>query len=1418
MKKNTNILFLTLMLFLLQGGIANAQQVIGSFPTMDGGFEGQTAGALTTTLSSTAWSVQTAGTGTIGSTNVRTGSKSVNFYTASTAKRLQSPTTAVDAVQKVQYTIQYYYRTATNTATAASMQIGASPNGTSSPSYFPSVAPYATLAASNPGWTKYSAQVTVSTATSGNTGIGIIRCNTPTMGVALDIDDYVMYAGTADVTAPTAASAVSASIASTTSLTISWTGDQYAGDGGGYVIVRSTSPDAVTLNANGIYAVGNPSATGSGTVVAVTSGISGSSQSFTNTGLTTGQPYYYTIFACDKAFNYAAGATCNGTPGSLCTAPSNFTVSGTTAVCSGSTADITLSGSQSGVTYQLYKDGVVSGSTTSGTGSALTWTVSTAGTYTVQTTNAGGYCETAMTGSAVITVNQPPTTANAGSDINLTLPTVATSLAANTPSTGTGSWSIVSGPSSNLSQFSSTSSPSATFTADGGAGTYTLRWTISNGVCTSSTDDVVVTITTAVNPVIALTSGTASQTVTAGSSISNLVFTWAGSATSAAITWSGSASGTPAGLTETPDNPSKTVTVAGTPSTAGTYNYSITSTNGSQNSDPATGTITVKLAVPSVTDGATTRLNNGFTAQWADVTGESSYTINVYKTADNTLATSVTDVAANSTSTAITGLTAKTSYYYKVVAVGNGSSVPNSDESSASANVFTLSSDKVITAFSVAGQQSSSIDENLKTVSVFVASGTDITTLVPTITVSANASVNPVSGATIDFSGPVTFTVTAEDGSQQDYTATVAYGTSASDYFRSVTSGNWGSASTWESSADGINWTPSSLVPAATANAITIRNGHSVTVAATAGADQLTIENGGSLLVSTGITFTVANGTDAIDCQVNGSIVNSGTITPTGAIQYGNGGSYQHAISGGTIPAATWGTGSTCIISGTVGATSITGASQNYYNFVYNCTGQTGTCQLSWADGITIGGDVSILSTGWSGTAGKVRFTSLSGSTPKTINVNGNVNVSGSTAYLESTGSSATGLLSINVGGNINISAGSLYLVASTAPWAWNLSGDFIMTGGTLGKGSGAGTVNFVKNGVQTYTRALGAGTFASSPAFVISGNTTLDMGSSVFDGGGAFTLSAGATLKSAHASGVNGNLQTTGTKTLNAAANYVYNGSSAQVTGALLTAANNLEINNAANVTLSTATPLSGSLTLTSGKLLLGANNLTIAGTISGGSSSSYVVTNGVGKVNIPVAAATTTQVPIGISTDSYDPATVNPATATTFDVSVSSTLSGTAGELEIFYPREWNITPAVASATVLTLSPAAAVIPASMTYQPVVYHYADGSYTPLSASYTDGTFTCTASSFSPFVTGEGLATTALPVSAVGAKAFTRGNQLIVNGNSGETVTVYNLSGQAIREIRTTDSQTAIPLKKGLYIVSVRSANALNSFKVCVK
>ncbi|HLO18095.1 MAG TPA: DUF5018 domain-containing protein, partial [Anaerolineales bacterium] len=87
--------------------------------------------------------------------------------------------------------------------------------------------------------------------------------------------------------------------------------------------------------------------------------------------------------------------------------------------------------------------------------------------------------------------------------------------------------------------------------------------------------------------------------------------------------------------------------------------------------------------------------------------------------------------------------------------------------------VAPASSTKAITAFSFASPIANSvINETAHTIAVTVPSGTNVTALVPTIT-HTGASINPASGMAQNFTSPVTYTVTAADGTTQPYTVTV---------------------------------------------------------------------------------------------------------------------------------------------------------------------------------------------------------------------------------------------------------------------------------------------------------------------------------------------------------------------------------------------------------------------------------------------------------------------------------------------------------------------------------------------------------------------------------------------------------------------------------------------------------------------
>jgi RHS repeat-associated protein len=94
--------------------------------------------------------------------------------------------------------------------------------------------------------------------------------------------------------------------------------------------------------------------------------------------------------------------------------PNPFSVEGTQAICSGSTTSITLNGSQSGVNYQLNRDGA-GGVVIAGTGSSLTWTgQNTAGVYSVMATNTTNGCARLMNNSATITLSSLPSSFTVG--------------------------------------------------------------------------------------------------------------------------------------------------------------------------------------------------------------------------------------------------------------------------------------------------------------------------------------------------------------------------------------------------------------------------------------------------------------------------------------------------------------------------------------------------------------------------------------------------------------------------------------------------------------------------------------------------------------------------------------------------------------------------------------------------------------------------------------------------------------------------------------------------------------------------------------------------------------------------------------------------------------------------------------------
>lgn len=111
-----------------------------------------------------------------------------------------------------------------------------------------------------------------------------------------------------------------------------------------------------------------------------------------------------------------------------------------------------------------------------------------AGTYIFQWTITNGSC--ASSSNVTITIYPGPTPATAGPDQSLCLAT-STTLAANTPTTGTGLWTYLNGPAGYT--ITDPNSPATTVTGLV-PGVYVFRWTTSFSNCTPSTDDVQISI------------------------------------------------------------------------------------------------------------------------------------------------------------------------------------------------------------------------------------------------------------------------------------------------------------------------------------------------------------------------------------------------------------------------------------------------------------------------------------------------------------------------------------------------------------------------------------------------------------------------------------------------------------------------------------------------------------------------------------------------------------------------------------------------------------------------------------------------------------------------------------------------------------------------------------------------------------
>jgi gliding motility-associated-like protein len=219
-----------------------------------------------------------------------------------------------------------------------------------------------------------------------------------------------------------------------------------------------------------------------------------STPSFTNTSLATTTVSGLTVGTYTFRWTVSNGI-CASSQDDVTVTISALTVAGTLTpnltVCAPlNSGTLTLSGYTGNIIHWEYSINGGSSWTTSNI-TSTTYTFNDLNTTTqYRATVQNGACTTEFSNMATVTVQQPPSTANAGPDQTINGISSAI-LSANNPTSGTGSWLQISGPSTanftNVNQYNTNVSGLV-------VGTYTFRWTISNGICTSSSDEMILTV------------------------------------------------------------------------------------------------------------------------------------------------------------------------------------------------------------------------------------------------------------------------------------------------------------------------------------------------------------------------------------------------------------------------------------------------------------------------------------------------------------------------------------------------------------------------------------------------------------------------------------------------------------------------------------------------------------------------------------------------------------------------------------------------------------------------------------------------------------------------------------------------------------------------------------------------------------
>ena len=499
----------------------------------------------------------------------------------------------------------------------------------------------------------------------------------------------------------------------------------------------------------------------------------------------------------------------------------------------------------------------------------------------------------------------------------------------------------------------------------------------------------------------------------------------------------------------------------------------------------------------------------------------------------------------------------------------------------------------------------------------------------------------------------------------------------------------------------------------------TLTAGAAVTVAGTLNVNATSLSSNATSGGANNGTFIINAGTTTISgsLTVNGYFKVLGTLAQSGnpTLTFNDYSVYEFnnlTASSGIVPAptgsgtVTWTTNSNILISGMQGSSSVFAFTQNnatYGNVTFTATS---AIYIFGASNLTVTFNNFTYN---SSSTNKVKYTA--GGYTYNITVNGDFAMSSTTAQQQWTNLAGNTVINLNVYGNFSWATAGAW--ASNGLASINSAINLYGTGKTF-NAPGIGLQSFLVDFKSGSSYTLGANltsTLTASPYYSVTVDGTLDCAGYTITGqssAGAFTLSAGATLKTTLATGVNGVVLTFPTKTFTAGANYEFYGSgSSAVIGALVTnSINNLTINNSNGVSLSANTTVAGALNMTSGKLAIGAFTLNINGTqntstsncLTGGASSLLSIggSGTIGTVYFDQGTPGTT--------NKLSSLTLNNTNGTTLGNAVSTTtLALTAGTLTNSTYLTINTAAVITrTAGALTASPTWGGTVTSVTYNP--------------------------------------------------------------------------------------------------------------------